>query len=68
LERSELPEKVVLGEVKYKISVFDPEVKIKQEKPVLSLVEVYLYVSASRIVCFKKFFIKALPVLKIHIM
>jgi hypothetical protein len=40
LERSELPEKAVLGEVKYKISVFDPEVKMKQAKPVLSLVEV----------------------------
>jgi hypothetical protein len=56
-ERSELPFWAVLGEVKYKISVFDPEVKMKQAKPVLSLVEVYLYGSALRIVCFKKFFI-----------
>jgi hypothetical protein len=46
LERSELPFRAVLGEVKYKISVFDPEIKMKQAKPVLSLVDVYLYGSA----------------------
>ncbi|MFI0430096.1 hypothetical protein [Mariniflexile sp. HMF6888] len=49
-ERSELPFRAVLGEVKYKISVFEPEIKMKQAK--------YLYGSASRIVCFKKFFIR----------
>ena len=37
-ERSELPFWAVVGEVKYKISVFDPEVKMKQAK--------YLYGSA----------------------
>lgn len=48
-ERSELPFRAVLGEVKYKISVFEPKVETKQTK--------YLYGSAPRIVCFKKFFI-----------
>jgi hypothetical protein len=57
-ERSELPFRAVLGEVKYKISVFGPKVKTKRAKPArITLPGWDLYGSASRIVCFKKFFI-----------
>lgn len=51
LERSELPFSAVLGEVKYKISIFGPKAKMKPAE--------YLDGPASRIVGFKKFFISS---------